>query len=75
MNRWLESNFLRRRKRLYCDFRTLQTDPNWALTFKETRYFWRCHSSPAGLPLEPPYADRALRGLVLSKLKGLALSS
>jgi hypothetical protein len=37
---------------------------------KETRYFWRCLSSPAGLPLEPPYADRAAR-LGTKQAKGL----
>jgi len=29
---------------------------------KETRYFQQWLSMPAGLPLEPPYAGRALRG-------------
>jgi hypothetical protein len=48
--------------------------PNWASKSKETRYFRRCLSSPAGFPLGPPDAGRSARRAI-SKLKGLTLIS
>jgi hypothetical protein len=50
-------------------FEDMETNPTGFL-HRKTRYFWRCLSSPAGLPSD--HRARVAR-LVLSKPKGLAL--